>query len=125
MRPFIALAVILLAAACGSSTSPVSGGPPGSSNQVHVGNLFFQSGHNGTQNPAVDTIAVGDSITWRWVSSGNHSIQSTGDANHSFLNSTVITASGSSYTLVFRKAGTFPYQCGVHGPSMSGMVVVQ
>lgn len=125
MRRLISLAIVLLAAACGSSTSPVSGGPPGSSNQVHVGNLFFQSGRNGTQNPAVDTIAVGDSITWKWVSAGGHSLQSTGDANHSFLNSAVLTTSGSAYTVVIRKAGTFPYQCGVHGPSMSGVIVVQ
>ena len=124
MRRLITLATVLVAAACGSSTSPVDGGP-GSSNQVHVGNLFFQSGHNGTQNPAVDTIAVGDSITWKWVSTGSHSLQSTGDANHAFLNSAVITASGAAYTVVFRKAGAFPYQCGVHGPSMSGVIVVQ
>ena len=29
-----------------------------------VDNFFFQSAHNGSMNPAVDTIAVGDTVTW-------------------------------------------------------------
>ena len=51
------------------------GGPVG---QVTVGNNFFRSAHNGSQNPAVDTIAAGGSVTWTWNAAGSHSIQSTG-----------------------------------------------
>src|SRR2546425_12520622 len=40
------------------------GGPVGS---VTVGAAIqFVSGHNGSHNPAVDTIAVGGTVTWTW-----------------------------------------------------------
>src|SRR5260370_17273615 len=45
---------------------------------VNVGDIFFQSVRNGSQNPAVDTVAVGGRVTWTWVGSLNHSVQSTG-----------------------------------------------
>jgi len=31
---------------------------------VIVGNIFMKSGHNGSVNPAVDTVATGGSVTW-------------------------------------------------------------
>jgi len=34
-----------------------------------VDNFFFQSAYNGSMNPAVDTIAVGDTVTWAWIES--------------------------------------------------------
>jgi len=40
------------------------GGPVGS---VDVGSgIQFVSGHNGSMNPAVDTVAVGSTVTWTW-----------------------------------------------------------
>src|SRR2546426_9268046 len=70
-----AIGLILLAAlaGCGSNSYGTGtggggggggGGPVGS---VTVGaGIQFLSGHNGTHNPAVDTIAVGGTGTWTW-----------------------------------------------------------
>src|SRR5207249_4162658 len=65
------------------------GGPVGS---VTVGAAIqFVSGHNESHNPAVDTIAVGGTVTWTWGANsgayGGHSVQSVG--SQSFASSAV------------------------------------
>src|ERR1051325_4281936 len=74
------------------------GGPVG---DVVVGNIFFKSARNGTQNPAVDTIAVGDSITWAWNAAGSHTVQSTGVPPEVFRNSVVMSGATDKYTITF------------------------
>ena len=92
---------------------------------VTVGNILFQSGHNGTQNPAVDTVAVGTTVTWTWTSTGGtpHSVRSGGSP--SFTSSATQTGSGQTYTFTFTTPGTYQYDCAVHGAAMSGRIVVQ
>ena len=91
---------------------------------VTIGNDFFQSVHNNTTQPARDTIAVGGTVTWTMVSTGaiNHSVQSTGAP--SFTSSGLLTASGQQYMFTFNSAGTYGYNCIVHGSAMTGIVVV-
>jgi plastocyanin len=86
---------------------------------VQVGNIFFESNHNSSQNPAVDTVAVGGTVTWNWVG-GLHSVRSTGSL---FTSSN--TQSSGSYQFTFSAAGTYSYDCAVHGPLMTGRVVVR
>lgn len=121
------VAIAVASLACGSSTGPgggvVTGG--GQQGQVIVGNNFFRSSHNGSQNPAVDTIAAGSSITWAWNAAGSHSIQSTSQAPAIFRNSVVMSAANSQYAVTFQNPGTYDYQCGVHGQLMTGRIVVQ
>jgi plastocyanin len=88
---------------------------------VQVGDTFFKSGHNATQNPAVDTIGVGGTVTWTWVGALAHSVESTGAT--SFTTSTILTSG--TYQFTFTAAGTYTYDCGVHGASMTGRVVVR
>jgi plastocyanin len=92
---------------------------------VTVGNDFFKSGRNGTVNAAVDTVAVGGSVTWTWASNGNvpHSVQSIGSPV--FTSSGVQTPAGSTYQVTFPSGGTYHYQCIVHGSAMSGTIVVR
>jgi plastocyanin len=92
---------------------------------VTVGNDFFKSGHNGTVNPAVDTVAVGGSVTWTWTntSSTPHSIQSLGSP--SFTSSATLTGAGSKHQVTFSTPGTYRYDCAVHGTAMSGTIVVR
>ncbi len=105
---------------------PGSGGSgAGPVGHVNVGNIFFRSAHNGSQNPAVDTIAAGDSVTWTWNAPGSHSIQSTGLSPEIFRNSVVMSGLNDSYTVVFRNPGTYTYDCAVHGSAMTGRIVVQ
>ena len=128
-RAWILAAAIATQLACSNTYSPsggVSGGVGGGAvGTVTVGNIFFRSGHNGSQNPAVDTIAAGTSVTWTWNAAGQHSIQSTGVAPEIFRNSVVMTAANSSYTVTFQNPGTYTYQCMVHGSAMTGRIVVQ
>ena len=123
MRRIPLMLAATLLAGCGGVTSPGGDGHP--VGDVLVGNIFFRSAHNGTQKPAVDTIAAGDSITWSWNAAGSHSIQSTGVPPEVFRNSVVMSGANDSYTITFRNPGTYTYQCAVHGAAMTGRIVVQ
>ncbi len=103
-----------------------SGGVPTSGDvAVIVGNIFMKSGHNGSVNPAVDTVAVGGSVIWTWTSTGNvsHGIQSL--ASPSFPTGPVLTGDGNTYRVTFNTAGTYQYDCVIHGVMMPGTIVVR
>lgn len=95
-----------------------------SSAQVSVGNDFFRTA-NGTQNPAVDTIDAGGSVTWTWSAAGSHTIQSTGSGATVFRNSVVMSQAGDSYAVTFIHPGTYDYDCAIHGAAMTGRIVVR
>lgn len=110
----------------GGTGGNTSGGTPTSADgAVIVGNIFMKSGHNGSVNPAVDTVAVGGSITWTWTNTGNvpHGIQSLGSP--SFPTGAVLTGDGNTYRVTFATAGTYQYDCLVHGTMMPGTIVVR
>jgi len=111
----------------GSGTGgTTSGGTPTSGDvAVIVGNIFMKSAHNGSVNPAVDTVATGGSVTWTWTSTGGvaHGIQSLGSP--SFPTGTVLTGDGNTYRVTFNIAGTYQYDCLVHGTMMPGTIVVR
>jgi plastocyanin len=92
---------------------------------VSVGDIFFTSGHNGSSNPAVDTVAVNGTVTWTWAGNESlpHSVQSTGAP--SFTSSAIQTGAGKVYNFTFTAPGTYQYDCAVHGPSMTGRIVVR
>jgi plastocyanin len=101
------------------------GGPVGSVIVGNMGGIVFTSAHNGTTNPAVDTIAAGTSVTWRWTSTGgiSHSVQSEGAT--SFQSGAVMTGDGKTYAVMFTAPGTYQYDCAVHGQQMRGTIVVR
>ena len=99
--------------------TPPPGPPPG---VVRVGSIFFASGRNRTSNPAVDTVAVGSTVTWDWCG-GTHSVLSTGSP--SFPSSANMNGSQSEYKVTFTSAGTYQYTCHVHPRSMTGRIVVR
>ena len=79
---------------------------------------------NGSSNPAVDTVAVGGTVTWTWATTEAlpHSVQSTGTP--SFTSSGIQTGPGNTYQFTFTTAGTYQYDCAVHGQMMTGTIVV-
>ena len=110
----------------GGTGGNVGGGTPTSGDvAVIVGDIFMKSGHNGSVNPAVDTVAVGGSVTWTWTNTGTvpHGIQSLGSP--SFPTGTVLTGDGNTYRVTFNTAGTYQYDCLVHGTMMPGTIVVR
>ena len=141
IQALLAAGLIAVAACSGdngsSLTSPGSGGGSGSGSgatggtpasgdvAVIVGNNFMKSARNGSVNPAVDTAAVGASVTWTWTNTGNvpHGIESLGSP--SFPTGPVLTGDGKTYRVTFNTAGTYQYDCLVHGTMMPGTIVVR
>jgi plastocyanin len=110
----------------GGTGGNTSGGTPTSGDvAVIVGNNFMKSARNGTVNPAVDTVAVGGSVTWTWTNTGSvpHGIEPL--SGPSFPTSDVLTGNGKTYRVTFNTAGTYQYDCIVHGTMMPGTVVVR
>jgi plastocyanin len=109
----------------GGGGGGAGGDPIPSTAAVSIGNDEFRSVHNGTVNTAVDTVAVGGTVTWTWTNTGNvsHSVQSLGTTI--FRNSTILSGNGTQYSAVFHTAGTYEYDCAVHGAAMTGRIVVR
>jgi plastocyanin len=134
-RLLAAVTLVVLAGCSGSSpaapdggggpTGGDNGGPPPATAAVTVGNDFFKSGQDGTTNPAVTTVAVGGTVTWTWTGTGStsHSVQSQGSPG--FTSSAILNGDGSAYQVTFTAAGTYQYDCAVHGSAMSGRIVVR
>ena len=122
----------LALAACGGNSSTglygsgdggAGGGGGGPVGAVTIGSgIRFASSHNGSQNPAVDTIPVGGTVTWTWTGSLPHGVHSTGST--SFTSSRIMTGSG-MHAVTFTAPGTYQYDCAVHGTAMSGTIVVR
>jgi plastocyanin len=143
-RLLTAVAIAVLAGCSGgyTPTSPSTGGGYGgggtggggtgggtvaapSTAAVTVGNIFFKSGHNGSANGAVDTVAVGGTVTWTWTNTGSvpHSIESLSSAG--FTSSDIQTGDGATHQATFSTPGTYRYDCAVHGSAMTGTIVVR
>ncbi len=92
---------------------------------VTVGSSFFASNHNRTIDPAVDTIPVGGTVTWTWVSGPavQHSVLSTGAL--SFPSSPLQGGVGLAYKVTFTQPGVYPYTCVRHPTVMRGRIVVR
>ncbi|HXI19901.1 MAG TPA: plastocyanin/azurin family copper-binding protein [Gemmatimonadales bacterium] len=126
----IGLLSTIALAGCGSTYSPSGGGGGGGGGNgdpmaVSVGNDFFRSGQDGSANPAVNRVAVGQTVTWTWGNTGavSHSVHSVGATT--FPSSTILSGSGTAYQVTFQTAGTYHYNCAVHGDLMSGTVIVE
>jgi N-acetylneuraminic acid mutarotase len=99
-------------------------GAPGSA-AVTLGTSFFTSDRNGSTNPAVDTVAVGGTVTWTWVSglAVTHSVQSIGSPG--FPSSAVMGGVGTTHAVTFSAVGTYQYNCARHPNTMTGRVIVK
>jgi len=131
MRIGTAVIGLLALAALASCSSPTygggggGGGGGGPSGEIIVGNILFKSAHNGSQNPAIDSVAVGSTVTWTWTSTGTvpHSVRSQGATG--FTSSAIETGDGKTYSVTFTTPGSYAYDCAVHGAAMSGTIVVR
>jgi plastocyanin len=85
--------------------------PLGPDANVTVGNTFFRSAQNGSQNPAVDTIAAGARITWTWNAAGSTASSRPAFLRRSSRNSVVMSAAGSTYSVRIFHPGTYTYDC--------------
>jgi plastocyanin len=68
--------------------------------------------------PASSTIAEGGQVTWTWAGAVDHNVTFATGPNSGDQTS-------GTFSRTFSTAGSFPYQCTIHGSSMSGTVTVQ
>jgi len=87
---------------------------------VTVGDFFFRSVRNNTQNEAVDTIGAGGTVTWTFNPGNSHSVESTGAPN--FPSGPI--QNGGTLQRTFASTGTYQYLCLLHG-TMTGRIVVR
>ena len=89
---------------------------------ITVANNTFTSARNATVNPARDTVAVGGTVTWTWAAGAAlHNVTSTGAP---VFTSSANKATG-THVVTFNAAGTYTYECSIHGAPMSGTIVVK
>lgn len=69
--------------------------------------------------PQSVTITVGDTVTWTNKDTFQHSARVAG------VGTTPTLSQGQSGSLQFMTAGTFSYDCGIHGSSMTGTVIAR
>ena len=94
--------------------------------QFHItlGNDFFHSLHNGTENPAIDTVAVGTTVIWDKASPAPHTVTST-SGPVAFDSGLLTGVPNTNYTFTFTTPGTYTYESTPDGPPMTGELVVQ
>lgn len=131
----IGMMALAALAGCGSGTGLYGGGggagagggggPAGSVTVGTNGQIVFVSAHNGTTNPAVDTVAAGGTVTWTWTNAQgiSHSVRSQGSP--AFASSAIMSGNGQTYAVTFAAPGVYQYDCAVHGAAMRGTVVVR
>lgn len=110
----ISVAAVVVAAACGSSTSPSGPGP----SQVFMQGLAFS--------PTTRTVSVGTTVTWLNQDGVAHNVTYSSGPGTSFASGSV--AAAGTYTHAFTVAGTYQYYCTIHGTPTTGMhatIVVQ
>lgn len=106
----------------GAGGSPITFNATGTgASGATFGNTFFKSNKNGTDDPAVDTVTAGSAFLWTGTG-GTHTVRSQGSP--SFDDSGNLSGAGAEYTFTFDTPGTYQYDCGIHGGSMTGRIVV-
>ncbi|MGH2406482.1 MAG: plastocyanin/azurin family copper-binding protein [Candidatus Limnocylindrales bacterium] len=101
----IALAVMLT----GCSSTPSDGGASG--NAVIMQDIAFK--------PADLSVKIGTTVIWTNKDSTAHNVKWNDGTTPSGP-----LATDQTYQRTFDTAGTFPYICAIHGPSMSGTITV-
>jgi chitinase len=64
--------------------------------------------------PDTTNINLGDQVTWTWASGANHHNVSSDDVPPAWTASATLNGPA-TFSVTFNSAGTFPYECTVHG----------
>lgn len=118
-RGIIVLAVMLTACGGGGDNGTGPGPGPGPNPQTCTSTSANVTVANNNFTPRCTTVATGTTVTWTWDSGGQvHNVTFPAGASSSDQGS-------GTFQRAFPAAGTFTYQCTIHGASMSGEIRVQ
>jgi plastocyanin len=143
MRPFrvaLVIALMLVAAACGgdepgaspsptnnatdlptTTTSPTSTGNPAGPNSIAVIDNSFD--------PPEPTVTVGSEVVWTNQGAAPHSVNGEqafdSHPDCDAANFDKCMQPGQVFRHTFTTSGRFAYSCNIHGPLMSGAIVVE
>lgn len=112
-----AAAAALGAVACGNDTTASNGqasAPAGLAFVVTISDNKFT--------PSALTVPVGTTIAWNWTGNNAHAVKGKFDGDE--VTSPVHKGSG-SFSFRFEEAGTYDYQCAIHGAAMAAAVIVK
>ena len=118
---------LISGAACGGGSDDPAGPPVGNSNTPPPAGGIAVT--NNAFSPSEKTVSVGTTVTWAWSTcSGGGGYDNETCVAHSVnfddgTNSP--TQEKGNYTRTFGAAGSFRYQCAIHGAAMSGTITVQ
>jgi plastocyanin len=114
VRKAIAVGALIGVAAL---AAPAFGGDAETSanKDVKVGDNFFK--------PRSATINRGDTVTWKWVGKRRHNVRFSSKSGRPSGCGPISGTKTGKCKRAFKKAGTFGYQCTLHG-SMTGKVKV-
>lgn len=87
-----------------------------------VAQIAFTSERNLSSNPSVDTLPVGGVIKWLWRGTRTHGVLAT---SGNLIYSSGNFSAPKQLFLDMNDAGTFQFECSVHGASMTAQVVVE
>ena len=115
VRPCLFAALCLSSAlvfgADSMSGAPTAAKPPSGPNEVSIGfNVFV---------PISLTVPVGTTVKWVNNDGSNHNVVFADQVKSGRLKH------DATYTRTFSAAGTYNYQCAIHGDLMKGTIVVQ
>ena len=121
------LLMAAVAAGCGGdgygkANTPAPATPAGTSRAATGQSLISIQVADNSFVPANLTVPKGTKVTWDWAGMNAHSVVGTWAG--SAVQSAQQTGSG-TFAFTFEAAGTFNYQCGVHGAAMAGKVTVK
>lgn len=118
---------LITAMACGGGGGDSTAPPTGSRNRPPPAGGIAVT--NNAFSPAQKTVPVGSTVTWAWSTcSGGAGYDDETCVAHgvNFEDGTNSpTQETGTYTRTFTAAGSYAYRCAVHGPAMSGSIVVQ
>ena len=120
-----AVLILSVAGACGSDESSEPNPPappPSASSTTAARSLITIQVDDNTFAPSNLTVPAGTKVTWDWAGRNPHSVL--GNWRGTTIQSQQFSRTG-SFEFTFDKAGTFDYQCGVHGAAMAGKVTVK
>ena len=114
------LGTTLLLLACSGQAQPTATGGGAPPPQAGPATIMIR---DNSYTPPSTTVKAGTAVTWEWANTNNpHSVL--GKFAGADVDSGIHSGSD-RFVFTFGSAGTFDYQCAVHGPSMSGKVSVE